>query len=121
MKTNKISYYELLGIIKDGKYPRIRYKDSIFHWDRFDYVDDDDDELKSIIYTTNWFEPLLEIIEDEFEDIEELKLDADFGGDFLINDEGNRCHISSHDKTIINRINKVIKNQKKIIERIKEE
>lgn len=59
--------------------------------------------------------------EDEFEDIEELKLDGDFGGDFLINDEGNRCHISSHDKTIVNRINKVIKNQKRIIERLKDE
>ena len=59
--------------------------------------------------------------EEEFEDIEELKLDGDFGGDFLINDEGNKCYISSHDKTIVRRINKVIKNQKKIIERLNKE
>ena len=131
MKTIKI--IDLLNKIANGEAPRrIKVTGRIYEYDdsyEMYYTKEKNysvalggksDEINLIANAFN--EDTVEIldVEDEFEDIEELKLDGDFGGDFLINDEGNRCHISSHDKTIVNRINKVIKNQKKIIERLKD-
>lgn len=143
MENKKISYYELLGMIKEGnipkklyvKLPQVNYGSTyIAEYDDEDFSyycqeDTKDNEVNYRSYLgecfleSDMFAECIEILEDEeeFEDIEELEFDADFGGDFLINDEGNKCKIASHDKTIINRLNKVIKNQKKIIERLENE
>lgn len=135
-----ISYYDLLGMVKEGNAPErievklcsekaktyiVEYDMGEFNYYRLSYVEIEDENYKYYLsecfLESSMFDKCIKILdeEDKFEDVEELKLDGDFGGDFLINDEGNKCHISSHDKTIVNRINKVIKNQNKIIERLK--
>ena len=124
---NKIKVIDLLNMISKGEevQKKIKYNDDEYiHIDNYCYFCEETNEILSQ-NTYAEFSRLndeVEILdEEEFEDIEELKLDGDFGGDFLINDEGNKCYISSHDKTIVRRINKVIKNQKKIIERLNKE
>ena len=121
-----ITMYELLGLIKDGKAPKkikknweYEYKYDGFR-NEYHYMNHENKRFDEEWLIFSIINDEIEILdeEDEFIDIEELKLDGDFGGYFLINDEGNKCHISSYDKTIVRRINKVIKNQKKIIERI---
>lgn len=144
MENKKISYYELLGMIKEGNIPKrlyvklpplsygCTYIATTDLDEGFSYYERESDKEGEVNYRdylgecfleSDMFDECIEILEDEeeFEDIEELEFDADFGGDFLINDEGNRCKIASHDKTIINRLNKVIKNQKKLIERLENE
>jgi len=113
-----ISIYELLGLIKDGKYPTIKYEDSIFKWDRYDYVNEDC-ELKDLIFTCNWFEPLLEIIEDEFIDIEEIKNKCE--RDKTLSYDESQQNIVNNFNMLSNKINDLIKNQKKIIDKLKEE
>ena len=117
----KIDIYILLGLVKDGKAPKkIKYENREYYlYDNKSYLSTDKTRFFDKIYFSDLNIEVEILDEEEFEYIEELKLDGDFGGDFLINDEGNKCHISSHDKTIVRRINKVIKNQKKIIERLK--
>ena len=125
---NKIKVIDLLNMISKGEEvpKRIRLFGDEFKIEDNEYYSVYTSELLISYFGEDYLRAELndeiEILdEEEFEDIEELKLDGDFGGDFLINDEGNKCHISSHDKTIVRRINKVIKNQKKIIERIENE
>ena len=129
MKTLKI--IDILSYISTKSFDKlpeeIKYKGRIFKLNRDrDYISTTSG-LPLAKYLDNVLELELnsevEILKEngELEDIEELKIDDDFGGDFLINDDGNKCHISSHDKTIINRINKIIRNQKKMIERLKYE
>lgn len=112
-----ITIYELLGLIKDGKAPKkiatqgytfelIENTDTI----RDIYVDEDGDGLFSEYY---WeLDEEVEILpdeEDEFIDIEEL--------------DGSIGYINWNSEAVVltNAINDLIKNQKKIIERLSNE
>lgn len=136
-----INYYELLGMIKEGNIPeKIRVTIPHIASKSCVYVADYDDEffssysledreeedvnyqilLSECFVESSMFDKCIEIIDDNFEEIKEIELDADFSGDYLLNDYGNRCKLSSHDITMIRRINKLIKNQRILINKLKE-
>ena len=106
----KISVYELLGLIKDGKAPKkIKYLGNIYEYNkkdkRYHNVDPKRLDLSSKFgdFNFNYLDDEVEILdeEDEFIDIKELT--------------------SSPEHYIENTINDLIKNQKKIIERLSNE
>lgn len=115
----KITIYELLGLIKDGKAPKkISIRGNIF----------DSYSCSSIEYYyrsydgTNWLDAIhikledeVEILdeEDEFIDIEEIKHEYIYG--LTTNEEKIDDRVSKFE----DKINDLIKNQKKIIEKIK--
>lgn len=131
MKT--ISYYELLELIKNGAEPkRIRVKvcsyscEYVAEYDVEDFshyyianenqVDDNYKYfLSECFFESMMFGKCIEIIEeveeDEFVDIEELNLDTD---ELL-----KKVVITAQDYVLEGKINKLIKNQKKIINEIK--
>lgn len=119
----KITIYELLGLIKDGKAPkRIRaYHYSWIYDGNTDYTNDEtklfEDYLENVISTSlNDEVEIIEPIEDEFIDIEEL------GNNFTFEDTNDELTKNQYDKSIISiKINDLIKNQKKIIDKLKEE
>lgn len=122
MKT--ITMYELLGLIKDGKAPKkILCRNDYFYEYKYieelnDYEDiNTGDLLFEDRYCINKMlnEPI-EILEDEeeFEDIEECKR-------HYLNTYGRISQCRKSEEHIINSINQLIRNQKKIIERLENE
>lgn len=111
----KITLYELLGLIKEGKAPKkIKVTGNIYEYDEeleFYYTKRDKTNYRVLLgglseeinLVANAFNDNVEILdeEDEFIDIEELT--------------------SSPEHYIENAINDLIKNQKKIINKLKEE
>ena len=127
MKT--ISYYELLEMVKEDNFPE-RIKVNVCNYPReyvAEYDGDDfchyeienkrlqDDNYKLFLsecfIESTMFDKCIEIIEeveeDEFEDIEKTKSYEDFEG------------IDDYIEHLKNKINSLIKNQKKIIEQLK--
>lgn len=105
----KITIYELLGLIKDGKAPKkIIYNNRV--WEYIEIHRDYYNEMWSLLENqidviTNYFDEVVEILdkEDEFIDIEEIT---------------QECF---DNWTCAKHINQLIKNQKKIINKLKEE
>lgn len=107
-----ISIYELLGLIKDGKAPKkILYKGKILFIDdedgeyapTYNYYDKDGENTLIEGWLGQYINDEVEIIEDEFIDIEEIK-----------------TLTKGDDIVLANTINQLIENQKKIIERLKD-
>ena len=114
MKNKEITIYELLGLIKDGKAPKkIKYYDAIFEFKNYNYYLKGRDEINySLFYklaalymSLNDTVEILPEENDEWEDIEEIENIDDFG-------VGNLTELNSKI------INKLIKNQRKIIEKL---
>ena len=109
----KITIYELLGLIKDGKQPKkIKWGEQILLWDekRKDYVfvETEGHYYLFLGFQTFYLNDEIEIIEEsedkEYEDIEELDILPD-------------CESYSN-KILYGKINALIRNQKKILERL---
>jgi hypothetical protein len=109
MKTIKKSFYELIDLIRDGKHPKLIYSGSIYRYDGSEYTNGFGEELKDLIEMQHWSIKQLEVfddeyeIEDEFEDIETI------------------TSVENSSKELVkfaDKINGLIKNQKKIIERL---
>lgn len=106
----KITIYELIGLVKDGKAPeKIRYNNEIWKYDdelkTYDNDDYDSDLLEKLFYEScisNFINNEVEIIEEpkkiEYEQIEELT-----------------CNEYDFEKKTINSL---IKNQRKLIDEI---
>ena len=119
----KITIYELLGLIKDGKAPKkIKYCGCIYEWEEDWYLTKEKNckvclggKKEDINQLYNAFNDNVEIIEEvedkEYEDIEELNLDTD---ELL-----KKVVITAQDYVIEDKINALIRNQNKIIERMK--
>ena len=117
----KITIYELLGLIKDGKAPeKIKYQDYCWEWTGDDYETRKFGVQKFLItgqeytWVTDFLKDevrVLEEVEDkEYEDIEELNLDTDK----LL----KKVVITAQDYVIEDKINALIRNQKYILERL---
>lgn len=135
MKNKYISYYELLGMIKEGnipkriyvKFPQVIYGvNYIAIYDNGDfshyYAEEDDINYKSYLndcfLESDMFGIFIQVLdEEEFETIDELLIEYD-DGDIGINEK----YISSQQSEIFAKsINQLIKNQKKIIEKLNKE
>lgn len=120
----KITIYELLGLIKDGKAPKkIKYDDLIWilREEFNDYFDEEDYLFfKGFDEHENAKDFLLEQVEildekDEFIDIEELDVEYDDDGRI------DGVYMARPEVEERKKINNLIKNQKKIIERLSNE
>lgn len=117
---NKISVYELLGLIKDGKAPKIvKWEDYIFSFYNDDYLCKNEDFIKN--RETNYLLCYLfslpgsalnikvEILEEDKPIIEKIEIHEDIVcNKYIENEHGARCYIKTHDKIIIDRLNEII-------------
>ncbi len=119
---NEITIYELLGLIKDNKAPeRIKYEDKIYEYDRCLHSYD-------LFHFYNWefiLDNKVTILDDEkeWEDIEEINITKIDCSRFIEYDDNTGHHkytMRLLDEYFSNKINQLIKNQKKIIEKLEE-
>ena len=127
---SKLTVIQLLNKIANGEEVpnHIKISDDIYHFscDDGDYYNDigNAPSLLERIWRHNalvWLNLKLEIIEDEFIDIEEIKLERD---DILgyYNGASHRMTTNVKDREVyIKIINNLIKNQKKIIDKLNKE
>lgn len=119
----KITIYELLGLIKDGKAPlRIKHNGSILTFDKDmnNYLYNDYDEIWTNCFIVNFkLNDEIEIIE-EVEDKEYEDIDI-INGDYVVPNTPateNEAYIMACFLAHEQIINALIRNQKKIIERL---
>ena len=120
----KITIYELLGLIKDGKAPKkIKFRNEIYEYENhikngfIDYVgiEKEDNEafyLSSYIgnnYISDIFTDEVEIIE-EPKKIEKLKIEQDTQNSnyYIKNEYGTKCGLTKHSKMIAEKVNELI-------------
>ncbi len=114
MKNKEITIYELMGLIKDDKAPKkIKLQDTTYEYDKNinGYFDKNGYNLFYLVMNRHILNDTVEILpkeNDEWEDIEEI--DINLG---ILNMSGTEKYISNH-------INQLIKNQRKIIEKLEE-
>lgn len=113
-----ISIYELLGLIKDGKAPKkIKYENREYYlYDNKSYLSTDKTRFFDRIYFCDLNIEVEILDEEEFEDIEEITI-----RDKTIGFPNGEWTARNMDKAFSIKINQLIKNQKKIIERINKE
>lgn len=130
-----ISYYDLLGMVKDENAPErievsLTYGTSRIYKAEYDgidgdfsyyYLDGNEDEsyryyLSKCFLESSMFDKCIKILdeEDEFEDIEEITI-----RDTTIGFPNGEWTARNMDKAFAIKINQLIKNQNKIIERLK--
>ena len=121
----KITIYELLGLIKDGKAPKkIKYQNRIFSrvWSDYMgdepideyYVDDDGDNwnVDGFLKLDTEIEIIEEVEDKEYEDIEEVE-DKEYED---IEEIGNLLYCENQVESILHRkIDALIRNQKYIL------
>ena len=94
-----ISYYELLGMIKEGNIPKkVKYDDDIFEWDDYDYISSAN-YLSNYLNERRMFDKNIEIIEED-KDIEELNYEEHIGVDLV--------------ETIYDKINELVREVNKL-------
>ena len=128
---NKKTIYELLGLIKDGKAPeKIKYRNKIYFRSWCDYMGDEPiDEYYYDSEQNSWNDELclklddeieiLEEVEDkEYEDIEEVEVHHQYDT-ALIKNYDCEFIVNLGVELLADKINALIRNQKKIIEQLK--
>ena len=110
-----ISIYELLGMVKDGKAPKkIKYENREYYlYDNKSYLSTDKTRFFDRIYFCDLNIEVEILDEEEFEDIEEMTI-----RDKTIGFPNGEWTARNMDKAFSIKINQLIKNQKKIIERL---
>ena len=110
--------YELLGMVKDGKAPKkIKYENREYYlYDNKSYLSTDKTRFFDRIYFCDLNIEVEILDEEEFEDIEEITI-----RDKTIGFPNGEWTARNMDKAFSIKINQLIKNQKKIIERINKE
>lgn len=109
----KMTIYELLGLVKDGKAPeKIKYEYSIYELtiERNDYYCKNEmrwftNEINSLGALNNY----VEIIE-ETKKIEKLKIEQDNPNSnyYIKNEYGTKCGLTKHSKMIAEKVNELI-------------
>ena len=120
----KITMYELLGLIKDGKAPKkIKFRNEIYEYKNnieegfIDYagIEKETNErfyLSSYIgnnYISDIFTDEVEIIEEQ-KKIEKIKIEQDTQNSnyYIKNEYGTKCGLTKHSKMIAEKVNELI-------------
>ena len=120
----KITMYELLGLIKDGKAPKkIKFRNEIYEYKNnieegfIDYVGIEKETnerfyLSSYIgnnYISDIFTDEVEIIEEQ-KKIEKIKIEQDTQNSnyYIKNEYGTKCGLTKHSKMIAEKVNELI-------------
>ena len=125
---NEITIYELFGLVKDDKAPyQIKYDEIVYTFDGSNYVYNYDEFLFSEMITNatdvEFLNEKVEIIskENDWEDIEEINIICDSIEFYDDEKERHLINTNAKDRNIyITKINQLIKNQKKIIEKLED-
>jgi ribosomal protein S18 len=135
----EISYYELLGMVQEGNAPekievrlcgdrKAIYK-ADYDGDEFSHyrIDEYEDEnyhtyLSECLLESSMFDKCIKILddEDEFEDVERFGIHYSWDYIDYKNIEELKKYVNKDFQNIFDTLDKLIKNQKKIIEKIKE-
>ena len=129
MKNKEIAFMiVLLDLMADKKAPKkISYDNLEWKYDKKinDYYSKENDALLFREYIKECYMDVLNdtfIIfpeeNDKWEDIEELNIENDGHNDFIKNEYDTRCSLTKHSKIIAEKVNKLIKNQKYLKERL---
>ena len=132
MKNKEITMYELIGLIKDNKAPKkIKIDNNIwfFYTITKSYIDNETDYVKSLSINFNYYiennklNDTVEILSeenDEWENIWELLNNSRYNFSDRQNGmtQEDRRLLDSNFKTLVETINKIIKNQKHLKERL---
>ena len=124
-----ISIYELLGMVKDGKAPKkIKYENREYYlYDNKSYLSTDKTRFFDRIYFGDLNIEVEILDEEEFIDIEEITLNGEKLGYGVLSEwlgskqTDNEVKLCSSIECLGVTLNLLIKNQKKIIERINKE
>lgn len=133
--NKKLDIYTLLGLIKDGKAPKkIKVTGNIYEYDEeleFYYTKRDKTNYRVLLgglseeinLVANAFNDNVEILdeEDEFIDIEEFSISYSLDYIDYKNIDVLKNHLNKDFQTIFDTLDKLIKNQKLIINKLKEE
>lgn len=113
-----ISYYELLGLIKEDKQPKkIKFNNIVYVWSEDYYYNGEEHEIfedifsKRIATVFGSFEKCIEIIEDKPKKIEKLNIEIEnetTGNAFIRNEHGTKCFLTKHSKIIAEKVNELI-------------
>lgn len=118
--NNIISVYELLGLIKDGKAPKmIKYKDNNYIFTGYDYhciLTNIEKGFVEYRLIKNYIQDLqsilnekVEILEEDKSIIEKLNIENDSPTHFYITNEyGTKCGLTKHSKMIADKLNEII-------------
>lgn len=116
----KITMYELLGLVKDGKAPKeIKYKKFVYGWvQKYKTYTRYDITGKDLYITTNNLNNEIEIIEEdkEFEDIREIRGEVE--RDKTLSHDENQGNIVKNFNMLIKWVNLLVRNQKRIINEV---
>lgn len=116
----KITIYELLGMVKDGKAPKkIKYRDNLFEYSAGleDYRADDVRKYHGnhlfhyLFEEVNFLNDEVEILDDEEKKIpEKLRIEQDTPSSnyYIRNENGTKCGLTKHSKMIVETLNSVI-------------
>jgi hypothetical protein len=128
MEKKEITIYELLGILKNGKEPKkIKYDGYIWefkknmsdYWSNHNNVYLFDEYIRSSIISS--IQDNIEILDEnyyEFEDFEDIK---ELGYNFTFeNINAELCNEDYKSSIISKKLNQLIRNQRKIVERLKD-
>lgn len=121
--NKEITIYELLELIKDGKAPeRIVYDNYIWDWTGDDYHTILKTEKEQFLITGMYYTWLSEFLNDKVEIINnkigklDIRTDINTGNNFILNEHGKRCYLTTHSKIIAEKVNELIDE----IEKLKE-
>ena len=109
----KITMYELLGLVKDGKAPKkIKYDELIWEYTGYQYERIDKENLGNIWngYNFNILDNEVEILEEEKKIPEKLDIEQDKPGKqyYIRNEYGTKCGLTQHSRMIAEKLNEVI-------------
>ena len=113
--NKKITIYDLLGLIKDGKAPKkIEYQGNYLEFDGEDYKyykgaeTLSEDSLVKYIAVGN-LNDTVEILEENKPIIEKINIESDSPTHFYIRNEyGTKCGLTKHSKMIADKLNEII-------------
>ena len=110
----KITIYELLGMIKDGKAPKkIKYDGNLWEFNK-DFNQYQTKKGGGNIwngYNFNILNDEVEILEEENKIPEKLKIEQNgqtYNNFYIVNQNGTKCYLTKHSKMIVETLNQVI-------------
>lgn len=118
--NKEITIYDLLGLIKDGKAPKmIKYKGNNYMFTGYDYhciLTNIEKGFVEYRLIKNYIQDLqsilnekVEILEEDKPIIEKIKIEQDSPTHFYITNEyGTKCSLTKHSKIIAEKLNEVI-------------
>ena len=103
-----ISYYELLGMIKENNIPeKVKYDNEMFVWcGGYYYNGDKGSYITDVMYEEDMFDKNIKIIDSD-KKIEKLKIE-DFNSVRINDEERVYCELPPDEVKLINKINEII-------------